>query len=131
MHTVPSDPTKRPVAIYLRTATLDQQTPQAIETQRQALTRFAEQRGLQIVGEYQDAGPSGLTALEERPSGADLLAGTRRGDFSTVLATDWERLSRHQSACVAAFRQLRGLGVTVETPSDPGVLRMQMMEWTA
>ena len=65
--------------LYMRVSTLDQHP----ETQRLDLVKLAEQRGLEIVGDYVDHGFSG--ARVKRPGLDRLLTDARRGNFDVVL----------------------------------------------
>jgi DNA invertase Pin-like site-specific DNA recombinase len=74
--------------LYLRVSTLDQ-NPQ---TQLHDLRQMAQQRGYEVLREYQDCGISG--ARTRRPALDSLLEDARRGKFDVVMVWACDRLAR-------------------------------------
>jgi DNA invertase Pin-like site-specific DNA recombinase len=75
------------VALYLRVSTVDQHP----ETQLHDLRLMAQQRGYEIVREYQDK-ISGTKA--KRPGLDELLHDSRRGRFDVVMVWAFDRMAR-------------------------------------
>jgi DNA invertase Pin-like site-specific DNA recombinase len=69
------------------------------ENQSEAIRRYAEQRGMEIVRTYTDAGRSGLS-IEGRAGLQELLTDVRSGsaDFSIILVYDISRWGRFQDS---------------------------------
>lgn len=99
---------------YLRMSTDHQQY--SLENQRIALTAYAQEHGMELVREYQDAGKSGLT-LSGREGLQMLLADAReqRLGAQVVLVLDISRWGRFQDADEGAHYEfeLRRAGIQV------------------
>ena len=82
------------VAIYCRIAGNGnpEQKQFAIEGQRQALERYAIEKGLTVVGYYEDIGYNGLN--DDRPGLQHLMDDAKAGRFDTVLVYKMNRLFR-------------------------------------
>src|SRR6185436_10870827 len=78
-------------AIYARFST-DKQEARSLDDQLRRCRKFAADRGLEVVAEYQDAAISGSTL--DRVNLQKLLKDAKRGDFDVVLVDDLSRLSR-------------------------------------
>lgn len=65
---------------------------QVLDLQKEKLERYARSHGLQIVGQYQDAGYSGHDM--NRPGLARLMHDCGKGAFEQVLVVDRSRLYR-------------------------------------
>lgn len=105
-------PPKTRAAIYARTAT----TPAAaaIDDQITSCRNFIEDQGWTEAGVYADAAGSGST-FASRDGLFTLMAAAGRGEFSVVLVSDIDRLSRSPSAVHQVVRELDELGVAVCT----------------
>lgn len=78
----------RRAAIYARVSTPDQH----VENQLLDLRKLAAQRGFEVVREYSDKGISGSKA--KRPGLDAMLADARRGEFSILLVSAFDRIAR-------------------------------------
>src|SRR3984885_11934535 len=100
-------------AAYVRTATENQDST---SNQMDAIRKYAERRGIQIVKEYYDAGKSGLSA-EGRESLPGMIRDVQTGpiNFSTILLYDVSRWGRFQDADESAYYEFicRRAGVSV------------------
>jgi DNA invertase Pin-like site-specific DNA recombinase len=87
---------------YVRMSTEHQKY--STENQSEVIQRYAEQRGIQIVGTYADHGKSGLR-LDGRDALKRLIDDVRSGraDFSAVLVYDVSRWGRFQDADESAY----------------------------
>ncbi len=92
------------VALYLRVSTLDQHP----ETQLYDLRQLAQQRGLEIVGQYTDR-ISG--SKSKRPGLDQLMADARRGQFDVVLVWACDRLARSVRHFLEVLDELNRLNV--------------------
>lgn len=100
-----SDEKPRPViraAEYVRMSTEHQKY--STENQALVIRRYAEQRGIEIVGTYADHGKSGLR-LDGRDALKRLIDDVRAGrvDFSAILVYDVSRWGRFQDADESAY----------------------------
>jgi DNA invertase Pin-like site-specific DNA recombinase len=121
--------TKR-AAMYLRVSTDDQTT----ESQRQALRDVCEQRGWQIVEEYEDAGVSGAKGRDERPGLDRMLKDATRRRFDVVLAWSVDRLGRSLVDLIGGLQELHAARVdlflhqqAIDTTTPAGKALFQMM----
>ncbi len=95
----------RRVAIYCRVSTLEQRP----EIQLDALRAYAQDRGLEIAGEYIDHGVSG--AKDRRPALDAMMADAMRRRFDAVACVKLDRLARSVHHLTALGRELEALGV--------------------
>ncbi|MCR5876620.1 recombinase family protein [Phenylobacterium sp. J426] len=109
-----------PAAQYLRMSTEHQRY--SMQNQVAAIAAYAQARGFQIVGTYQDPGRSGLT-LSGRPGLQRLLADVVAPDrpFEAILVLDVSRWGRFQDADQAAHYEFicRAAGVAVHYCAEP------------
>lgn len=85
---------ERAVAYYRVSTKQQHRSGLGIDAQRAAVTRFAEQAGMSIIGEYVEAeSGKGADALDRRPQLAAALA-TARNAKSPVIVSKLDRLSR-------------------------------------
>jgi DNA invertase Pin-like site-specific DNA recombinase len=89
------------VALYMRVSS-DQQVKEgdSIPAQRDALTKYAKEKGYSIVGEYLDDGISG-TKYSQRDELQRLLSDVQSGKIDLILITRldrWFRSVRHYTA---------------------------------
>ncbi len=104
-------PGNRAVA-YLRKSTDAQEA--SIDRQREAVYRYAAKHGYDVIGEYIDAGISGLDSSDRRPEWQRLIADAERGAFDFVLVWDLSRLSRSDPMeTFAELRPIRRAGVKI------------------
>lgn len=101
-----AEPPKIRAAEYVRMSTEHQQY--STDNQSEALRRYAEQRGYEIVKTYADEGKSGLN-IGGRQALQKLLddVETGRADFSALLVYDVSRWGRFQDPDEAASYELR------------------------
>lgn len=107
-------------AEYVRMSTDHQQY--SIANQREAIARYAEQRGLRVVRTYTDEGRSGLSLEGRKGLGAlldDVTSG--RADYATVLVYDISRWGRFQDCDESACYEFlcRRAGIAVEYCMEP------------
>ena len=79
---------------YYRMSSDRQET--SIPDQRNAVEKYAEQNGYQIIGEYRDEGISG-DATEKRLGFQRMIADASKGEFSAILCWDQDRFGRFDS----------------------------------
>lgn len=113
-------PPKVRAAQYVRMSTEHQQY--STNNQMEAIARYAEQRGYEIVRTYADEGKSGLN-LGGRQALKQLLKDVEEGrvDYKAVLVYDVSRLGRFQDPDEAASHELhcRRAGVAVHYCAEP------------
>ena len=91
----------RAVAYYRHSAQDRQEN--SIPIQQEQVRQWAEQRGVEIIHEFKDAGKSGLTA-EGRPAFTEMMEEwvKKRGDFAYVICLDVSRWGRFQDLDLSA-----------------------------
>jgi len=92
-------------ALYGRVSTPDQH----VENQLLDLRKLAAQRGFEIVREYTDKGISGSKA--KRPGLDAMLAGARRGEFSVLLVSAFDRIARSTKNFLEVVDELHELQI--------------------
>ena len=98
---------KMRAAIYARVSTSNHGQDPGMQTHE--LREYCQRRGLEIVGEYVDAGISG--AKERRPQLDRLMTDCRRRLFDTVLVYRYDRFARSLRHLVNALEEFRALGI--------------------
>ena len=93
-------------AIYARVSTNNGQDP---HMQTRELREYCERRGLEIEGEYVDAGVSG--AKERRPQLDALLVACRKRRVDAVVVYRYDRFARSLRQLVNALEEFRSLGI--------------------
>src|ERR1700733_1827350 len=93
-------------AIYARVSTNNGQDPQM---QTRELQEYCVRRGLEITGEYGDAGVSG--AKEHRPQLDALLSACRKRCVDAVVVYRYDRFARSLRQLVNALEEFRSLGI--------------------
>jgi DNA invertase Pin-like site-specific DNA recombinase len=86
----------RPLIAYYRVSTREQgRSGLGIEAQRQAIVRFAQSEGFEVIAEFTEIETGkGFDALEKRPQLAAALANARRYGKCPVAVSKLDRLSR-------------------------------------
>ncbi len=106
---------RRKAAQYVRMSTEHQRY--STENQSDAILRYADERGYQIIETYSDAGKSGLR-IEGRDGLTQLLEDIQAGktNFRTVLVYDISRWGRFQDADESAYYEYicKRAGIAVE-----------------
>ena len=104
-------------ALYTRVSTNLQEREQTIQSQVEALRKYADDKGYEIVGEYQDEGYSGATL--ERPGLDQLRDALRYGKFDLVLMHSPDRLARKAVYQGLVLEELEKAGVKAEFLNHP------------
>ena len=101
---------------YLRVAAADADSARRLLEQREAVSRFAESSGYEVVRWYVDTGSTntGLPELDQLMADA---AVEKRG-FDYVLVWSYSRLSRRLAELARLRRTLEDLGVEVVSASE-------------
>jgi len=114
------------VAVYARVSTANNgQNP---EMQLRELREYCKHRGLELTGEYVDAGISG--AKDSRPELNRLNTDARRRRFDAVVVWKFDRFARSVSHLLRALEEFRSLGIEfvslseqVDTSTPTGKMR--------
>jgi site-specific DNA recombinase len=104
---------------YLRVST-DAQAGEdrfGLESQTQAIQKFAEDQGYELVSWYSDAGVSGGTL--KRPELQRLLEDSRRGLFEIVLVAKIDRIARDLNAQLWLEKELLRSSVEIVSVAEP------------
>lgn len=99
-------------ALYLRVST----EVQSIDSQLQDLRRYAAQRDLRIVAEFEDCGVSGKR--ESRPQLNALFTAAKKRQIDVVLVWSFSRFSRTLKQLVLALEEFEALGVDFVSYSE-------------
>ena len=108
------------VALYLRVSTKEQAQGYSLDSQREALSEWAEDRGWQIADIYEDAGASGTT-VEGRLKFQEMIARAQMDEFDAVLVLMNDRFARSRRDAVVYKDLLNGRGIRVLSRTEPAV----------
>lgn len=98
---------------YLRVSSVGQIEGDGLTRQREAIQTYAERNGIQIVGEYADAGVSGTTEHGEREGFSEMLVRIAGNCVRLVLVERADRLARDLLVQETLLASLIRLGVRV------------------
>jgi DNA invertase Pin-like site-specific DNA recombinase len=98
---------------YLRVSGKGQIEGDGFPRQREAVGRYANAAGLELVGEYRDEGVSGTKELEDREGLSELLARIRANGVRLVIVERADRIARDLLVSEVILGQFRDLGVRV------------------
>lgn len=105
---------------YLRTSSLSNVGGDSDVRQRVAIEAYAEREGIEIAGEFYDAGVKGGDAIEARPGFSDMLAAIGCDDsVRMILVENASRFARTLMVQEAGFAKLKGLGVALVPVDNP------------
>jgi len=105
------------VALYCRVSTDLQEKEQTIQSQVEALRKYAHDKGYEVVAEFLDDGYSGATL--ERPALDKLRDALRSGEFEAVLVHSPDRLARKAVYQGLLLEELEKAGVKIEFLNHP------------
>ena len=123
------------VALYIRVSS-DEQARHglSLQEQRDALTRYAQEHKLTVVGIYEDAGISARKPYKKRPALLRLLDDCKAGKVDTILFIKLDRWFRNVAGYYDVQTQLDQYGVTwqateedYETRTASGRLKVNIM----
>jgi DNA invertase Pin-like site-specific DNA recombinase len=100
---------------YLRTSSAQNVGGDSDARQREAIGRFAQAHGYELVGEFYDAAVSGADPIEARPGFAAMLDRIEGDGVRVVLVEDASRFARSVIAQELGVLAMRQHGVTVLT----------------
>lgn len=108
---------RTPAIAYLRTSSAASvgADKDSDKRQREAIQRFADTAGLELVGEYYDAAVSGADPIDTRPGFRALLDRIVSNGVRTVIVEDASRFARTLMVQEAGIATLAGIGVRVLT----------------
>jgi DNA invertase Pin-like site-specific DNA recombinase len=110
-------PTWRPIRAralaYGRVSGRGQIDGDGFPRQRDTIARYVRTHGLDVVGEYRDAGVSGTRDLDDREGLAELIQHIRSNGVRLVLVERADRLARDLLVSEVILGQFRDLGVRV------------------
>ena len=120
---------------YLRTSSAQNVGGDSDTRQRQAIERFAQGHGYELVGEFYDAAVSGADPIESRPGFAAMLARIESNGVRVVLVEDASRFARSVIAQELGVLAMQARGVTVLTANgdnltetdDPAKIMMRQI----
>ena len=104
-------------ALYARVSSDLQEKEQTIQSQLEALRRYAQDKGYQVVSEYKDDGYSGATL--ERPGLDQMRDAMRSADFDLVLFHSPDRLARKAVYQGLVLEEMEKAGVKAEFLNHP------------
>jgi DNA invertase Pin-like site-specific DNA recombinase len=100
---------------YLRVSGKGQIDGDGFPRQREAVTRFANSRAIEIAGEFRDEGVSGTADSFERPGLSDLFIAIRSNGVRAIIVERSDRLARDLMVGEIILAEARKLGVIVLT----------------
>jgi len=87
--------------------------------QREAIDRYAESAGYEIVGQYYDAAVSGADPLDTRPGFAMMIERITSNGVRCILVETANRFARDLMVQEVGYRRLRELGITLIAVDSP------------
>lgn len=102
---------KTKCAGYVRVSTIEQIDGLSLQAQRDLITRYAKEHGMELVGIYADEGVSAAKSLEKRTGILNLVADAERGKFGVILFKDVTRWSRNAAQYYRVQERLDKAGV--------------------
>src|SRR4051794_12807634 len=109
----------KPIAVYCRVSTDEQQEAQTIRNQVGYAERWADLNKVAVYDYYLDDGVSGTIPLHRRGDGARLLADARNGRIGAVVVYRLDRLGRSLRVILDGVAELEGLGVALRLMTEP------------
>ena len=107
----------KPIAVYARVSSSNQENEGTIETQLSAIHDYAEKNDYSIIQKYLDNGWSGDNII--RPELDRLRVDAKKRIWNTVLIYDPDRLARRYSYQELILDELREGGITVLFVTTP------------
>lgn len=106
---------------YFRTSSLANVGPDkdSEKRQREAVTKFANSAGYEVVAEYSDEGVKGLDAIDQRPGFAALLERILSNGVRTIIVENASRFSRDLITQETGYQFLKAQGVTLIATDSP------------
>lgn len=102
---------KTKCAGYVRVSTIEQIDGLSLQAQRDLITRYAKEHGMELVCIYADEGVSAAKSLEKRTGILNLVADAERGKFGVILFKDVTRWSRNAAQYYRVQERLDKAGV--------------------
>jgi DNA invertase Pin-like site-specific DNA recombinase len=107
-------------AAYIRVSTVGQaEHGTGLAEQREAIERYCEEKGIDLVAVYEDAGVSGANGIDDREALPELLADLNEGQFDGVVIVRLDRLARDLMKQETIINHLRDLGAEVASLTEP------------
>lgn len=105
--------------IYARVSTDEQaERDLSIPFQLERCRYHAQGKGWEVAKEYVDAGESART--DKRPEFQNMITAARSKEFDVILVHKFDRFARNDYDFVVYEKELEGLGIIVESVSEPG-----------
>jgi DNA invertase Pin-like site-specific DNA recombinase len=104
---------------YLRTSSPTNVGGDSDQRQRLAIQAYADRGGIEIVGEFYDAGVKGADYIENRPGFADMLDAINATGVRMILVENASRFARMMMVQEAGYATLAGLGVALVPVDNP------------
>jgi len=107
---------------YVRVSTENQIGPDSfgLETQRDAIMKYCDSNGLELIEIYEDPAFSGSLQPLERPGLHALLEALKAGDIKEVIVTRLDRLARDTMLSLWLMKEIKKLGADLVSIAEPG-----------
>ncbi len=106
-------------AIYARVSTEEQaERDLSIPFQLERCRYHDKGKGWEVVKEFVDAGESART--DKRPEFQKMISSARAKEFDVILIHKFDRFARNDYDFIIYEKELEGLGIIVESVSEPG-----------
>ena len=116
-------------AIYSRVSTDEQTT----ENQLMVLREIAERKGMTVVAEFNDEGISGAKGRDKRTGFDNIIKGSIKKDYDTILVWSVDRLGRSLQDLVSFLNEIHSVGCDLyihqsglDTSTPTGKMMFQM-----
>jgi DNA invertase Pin-like site-specific DNA recombinase len=90
-----------------------------LKRQREAVTKYAQVGGYQIVAEYTDDGVKGADPVDQRPGFAAMLAHLAGNGVRTIIVENASRFARDLIVQETGWKYLQGMGVALIAADSP------------
>ena len=107
---------------YIRVSTENQNGGDSfgLETQRDAIIKYCDANGLELVQIYEDPAFSGSLPPLERPGLHALLEALKAEDIMQVIVTRMDRLARDTMLSLWLMKEIKKLGAELVSIAEPG-----------
>lgn len=110
---------KKPALGYARVSTAEQASGFGLDTQDEAIQRFARSNNLRLVEVLREEGVSGSNGLEDRPALSQAFARCESGEAEFLVVWKLDRLARDLVKQETWLERLRDRGVGVLSVTEP------------
>jgi DNA invertase Pin-like site-specific DNA recombinase len=91
----------------------------SLQRQRQAVVKYAQAAGYQVIAEYADDGVKGADPVDQRPGFADMMKHIAGNGVRTIIVETASRFARDLIVQETGWRYLKDAGITLIAADSP------------